>query len=109
MSNWWLLYLWLKLLFLKPSQRNERDPTWGPFIDQGLVLDVYFRTKSRIILYKGHRTEFSTFVDELIVKVAALTAGTCSHKASWIVCSTETNAHFSSSRSPLKRRMIGQQ
>ena len=53
----------------------------GSFIGEGLVLDVYFPTKSRIPR-KGHITEISSFVDEIIVEVAALTAGTCSHKAS---------------------------
>ena len=64
------------------------------------MLDVYFPTKSgekTTVLYK---TEFSSFVDHLTLLVSRITAGMSAQKVSWIICGTDTNAHFAGSGSP---------
>ena len=70
----------------------------GSFIGDGLVLNIYFPTKSGGKSMDTYRSEFSSFVDELISEVSTLAGGV--NEVSWLICGTDTNAHFSGSGSP---------
>ena len=70
----------------------------GSFIGDGLVLNIYFPTKSGGKSMDAYRSEFSSFVDELISEVSTLVGGVS--EVSWLICGTDTNAHFIGSGSP---------
>ena len=63
----------------------------GLFISSGLILNIYFPSRSSGQTLCDYRKFFISFVDELIV----ITEEKIRNKAvSWIVCGTDTNAHF---------------
>ena len=70
----------------------------GSFIGVGLVLNIYFPTKSGGKSMVDYRNDFSSFVNELISEVSTLIDGV--REVSWLICGTDTNAHFIGSGSP---------
>ena len=68
------------------------------FVGDGLVLNIYFPTKSGGKSIEVNRKEFSSFVDQLISEVSSLVIGV--NEVSWLICGTDANAHFICSGPP---------
>ena len=67
----------------------------GTFVADGLVLNVYFPTKAAGQSMATYRAAFSNIVDGLIALVISYTNwGGSDQLISWIICGTDTNAHF---------------
>lgn len=74
----------------------------GLFISSGLVLNIYFPSRSIGQTISDYRNYFTSFVDELI----NFTEEKIRSKAvSWLVCGTDTNAHFNGPTTLLETRM----
>ena len=56
----------------------------GSFIGVGLILNIYFPTKSGGKTMAGYRNDFSSFVNELISEVSTLIDGV--REVSWLIC-----------------------
>ena len=74
-------------------------------MSDGLILDVYFPTKPAGFSMATYRYAFSSFVDELIAEVVSCINREGNNRViSWLICGTDTNAHFSGSGSPPRRK-----
>ena len=85
-------------LVSKKSCTTKGGQTCCSFVGYGLVLNIYFPTKSGGKSMDVNRNEFSSFVDQLISEVSSLVDGV--NEVSWLICGTDTNAHFIGSGSP---------
>ena len=77
---------------------KTRGRLFGTYVADGLILDIYFTTKAATISINGYRIDFVSFVDEFTT--SCTNRGENSQKNSWLICGTDTNAHFAGCGSP---------
>ena len=77
----------------------------GSFVAKGLILDIYFPTKAAGQSMAAYRAAFANMVDELIAVVISSTRwGGNNQLISWIICGTDTNAHFAGCGYPPRKK-----
>ena len=72
----------------------------GMFTDEGLILSLYFPTRLPGQSGEEYMKTFTLFVDQLILVVEGKIV---QHPVGWIVCGTDTNAHFKGTGLPPRR------
>ena len=91
-------------LFSKASLSIPGGKICGTYIADGVILKIYFPTKAAGLSMDSYRFGFSRFVDELIAEVLSSTNwGGIGQTISWIICGTDTNAHFAGCGSAPRR------
>ena len=72
----------------------------GIFLEEGLIVTIYFPTMSPGQSREDYVKTFTTFIDQLILVIEDKIRR---HPVRWIVCGTDTNAHFKGTGCPPRR------
>ena len=96
-------------LVSKASFKKTGGRLCGTYVADDLILDIYFPTKAASLSMDCYRDHFASFVDELIDEVvSSINWGGNNQNISWLICGTDTNAHFALLGHHHGAEMIGQ-
>ena len=80
--------------------RHEGGRLCGFFTSGGMIINVYFPTRDNRQPVDVYRNRFRSFVDEVI---EVLEKTTKDREIAWMICGTDSNAHFAGSGLPPRR------
>ena len=80
--------------------RHQSGRLCGFFTSGGLITNIYFPTRENHQQLVAYREMFSSFIDEAVNVINKVSAN---KNVSWIICGTDTNAHFAGSGWPPRR------